>query len=117
LRAAEPQHLVAFAQANRIKSQMNAVRRELRQNGMGRAADLLEDPDEFVARMRLMGFLTAIKQVRADRAVDLMRRARLSSRMLNRRIGPLPLNAARRNEGELTERQRRELARVLRSRA
>lgn len=87
-----PQYEVALEQANEIRMAMAAQLRELRalpsREGLVRAAELLEHPDEITARLELRALLKAVKRMgpaRMHRLVVPFGHAAV----LTRRIGPL----------------------------
>ena len=110
---ARPQHLEAHEQANMIRCAMAGVRRELAAmsfaDGCRRAAELLEDPDEIVGRMKIGVLLRAITRVGHSRAKDI---AGLADASMLRRVGPIRVKGD--GLGPLTLRQRAIIAGELR---
>lgn len=110
------QQMAALAKGNKIRIEQAQVKRELSNGGgCGKAADLLDDPSDTVARMRVGKFLTSVRRVGYGRAPKILRRAGMTAAMLQRRIGPMP--GHRYGYGHdpcLTERQRAALAATLR---
>ena len=110
---ARPQHEQAHERANQIRFAMSSVRREVAAlpyaEGCLRAAELIEDPDEIVGRMRVEFLLRAIRQVGRNRAQEI---ARLADASTLRRIGPVRVKSD--GVGPLSLRQRSIIAGELR---
>lgn len=105
------QALEALAGAHELRLDMAAIRRELAAlplaESKARAAELLRDPSEVVARMRLGIFLRAIRGTERSRAARLIASAGLSRGMWDRRIGPVDCHDT------LTARQREAMAKAI----
>lgn len=113
--AVAAQRMDALAEANRIRLASAEHRRQLRRlsfvDGLNRAAEMLEDPDEGVARMQVGHLLRSIHRVGRKKVPRLLRQADLNPAALNRRVGPGEIRHA---QPQLTQRQRLLLADVLR---
>lgn len=108
----------SHARANEVRIAMAAARRPLRErDGLTRAAAMLEDPDEIVARMRVSYLLLGIRGVRERAAVRLIHAAGLPTSILTRRIGPFEVPAGDGADRTLSDRQRAALAGALRAAA
>jgi hypothetical protein len=114
--APEEQRRIALAKGNRIRLQQAQLKRELSNGGgYGKAADLLLDPSDTVARMRVGKFLTSVRQIGTGRAIIILRRSGMSAAMLERRVGPMPgYRYGITSDPCLTDRQRTALAATLR---
>jgi hypothetical protein len=108
------QHLQALAYANEIRTEGARIRREMAalgsHEGLHRAAELLRDPPEEIARMRLGHFLRGIHRVGNARLHSFMRAATIPMSMEERVVGPCAFDAKRQG---ISDRQRLQLADVL----
>lgn len=97
----QPQCLQALAYGNEVRLAHAAIRREVREGGPQRVAEMLLDPDDAVGSMRLERLLTAMPrygQVRSDR---LLRDAGMVRGRLTRRVRELTTNERERLAGRL----------------
>lgn len=102
-----PQHLQALERANRVRFARSSLKAALAAHtpqaaSLSAAADVVLDPPEFAATMRVGALLCACHRVGPYIAGKIMGRAGLGETV---------------TLGRLTDRQRRELARVLRDRS
>lgn len=108
------QNMAALARGNELRlegARIRGVMQGLAMDDSRRcAAELLLDPPEAIAHMRVGHFLSAIKRFGQHRAVLYMQQADLPPTTWDWRVGPLPIEGHRRS---LTARQRRCLAAAL----
>lgn len=109
------QHLTALAHANEVRTTGARIRREMAGlsalESRRRAAEILRDPPDAIARMRVGHFLEGIKRCGSHRVSAIMRAAGIEPQYWwNRRVGPMDWGARTR---ALTARQREALAEVL----
>jgi hypothetical protein len=74
--------------ANPVRFAMAEIKREIRFAGRHRAATMLDDPPEALARMRVGVFLRAIPWVGQSRTIEILREAGLTVGALEWRLGP-----------------------------
>jgi hypothetical protein len=102
----QPQHLAALNSANTIRLAIAGEKKRIKQlsrrDGFLRAADLIASNPDLVNRIEMWALLITIRRYGPHQASEFL---------ANRRIGE------KRRVCDLTDRQRRELARLLRDKA